>query len=193
MPYGNDSTKKAKNTLRISLANTGGFPISSDDEKNNAIRQFVIENDIDVPMWTETDKHWASLDFKDRLPTRTAGWYEALHMSTAYYKDYPGASKHQYGGVSLWSTGQSAHRVKDCGVDKAAGVDNFGLGRWAWTRYTGRNGVSLRAVVAYRPVLNKRGPMSVWNQQKVYWETNGIDTDPIVKFTEDLAAEWQFG
>ena len=47
MPYGNDSTKKAKNTLRISLANTGGFPISADDEKNNAIRQFVIENDID--------------------------------------------------------------------------------------------------------------------------------------------------
>ena len=52
-------------------------------------------------------------------------------MSTAYYKDYPGASKHQYGGVSLWSTGQSAHRVKDCGVDMAAGVDSFGLGRWS--------------------------------------------------------------
>jgi hypothetical protein len=31
--------------------------------------------------------------------------------------------------------------------------------------------------------------MSVWNQQKVYWQLHNIDTDPIVKFTNDLAAE----
>jgi hypothetical protein len=143
MPYGHDSIKKGKNSLRVSLANIGGFPISADDEKNGAIRQFVNENNIDVILWTETDKHWQSLAFKDRLPTRTAGWFESLHMTTAYYKSYPGAMKQQYGGVSLWSTGQAAHRIKDSGIDLATGEDRFGLGRWAWTRYAGRNGVSL--------------------------------------------------
>jgi hypothetical protein len=96
-------------------------------------------------------------------------------MTTAYYKSYPGATKQQYGGVSLWSTGQAAHRIKDSGIDLATGEDRFGLGRWAWTRYAGRNGVSLRVIAAYRPVLNKRGPMSVWNQQKVYWQSHNVD------------------
>ena len=109
MPYGHDSTIKAPNTLRIALTNAGGFPISSEDEKNKELLNFVQENEIDVPMWTETDKHWSSLDCKDRLPARTGGWFEALHMSTAYYKAYPGATRQQYGGVSLWSTGQAAH------------------------------------------------------------------------------------
>jgi hypothetical protein len=187
MQYGHDSTKKEKNTLRVSLANIGGFPTSADDEKNGAIWQFVNENNIDVTLWTETDKHWQSLAFKDRLPTRR--WFESLHMTTAYYKSYPGATKQQYGGVSRWSTGQAAHRIKDSGIDLATGKDRSGLGWWAWTQYAGRNGVSLRVVVAYCPVLNKCCPMSVWNQQKVYWQSHNVDTDPIVKFTNDPAAE----
>ena len=128
MPYGHDSTKKEKNTLRVSLANIGGFPMCANDEKNDAIRQFVNDNKIDVSLWTETDKHWQSLAFKDRLPTRTAGWFEALHMTTAYYQSYPGAMKQQFGGVSLWSTSQSTYHIKDSGLDLASGVDWFGLG-----------------------------------------------------------------
>ena len=31
--------------------------------------------------------------------------------------------------------------------------------------------------------------MSVWNQQKVYWQTHNVDINPIVKFTDDLVAE----
>jgi hypothetical protein len=139
------------------------------------------------PRLTSTGNLWA---FKDRLPTCTAGWFESLHMTTAYYKSYPGATKQQqYGGISLWSTGQAAHCIKDSGIDLATGEDHFGLGWWAWTRYAGHNGVSLRVVVAYRPVLNKHGPMSVWNQQKVYWQTHNVDIDPIVKFTYDLVAK----
>ena len=178
--------KKKKN----SLANIGGFPTSAEDKKSGAIRQFVNENKIDVSLWTETDKHWQSLEFKDRLPTRTAGWFESLHsMTTAYYKSYPGATKQQYGGVSLWSTSQVAHRIKDSGIDLAAGANRFGLGQWAWTQYERHNGVSLWVVIAYCPVLNKRGPMPVWNQQKVYWQTHNVDTYPIAKFTDDLTAE----
>jgi predicted helicase len=64
-------------------------------------------------------------------------------MMTAYYKSYPGAMKQQYDGVSLWSMGQSAHHIKDSGIDLASEADRFGLGQWAWTRYDGRNRVSL--------------------------------------------------
>ena len=63
MPYGHDNTKKEKNSLRVSLANIGGFPTSAADEKKCAIQQFVNENNIDVTLWTETDKHWQSLAF----------------------------------------------------------------------------------------------------------------------------------
>jgi CubicO group peptidase (beta-lactamase class C family) len=64
----------------------------------------------------------------------------------------------QFGGVSVWSINAAAHRVMKSGADD--------MGRWAWTRYRGRGGVTIRVVAGYRPVENKTGPMSVWNQQK---------------------------
>ena len=55
------------------------------------------------------------------------------------------------------------------------GKDSRGLGRWAWTQYRGRSGVNVRFVTAYRPVINRQGVQSVWNQQKGYFE--GIKDD----------------
>ena len=69
------------------------------------------------------------------------------------------------------------------------GKDPSGLGRWAWTRYRGRQGINLRIVVAYRPVLNTTGPLSVWNQQKAYFENVDDDRCPREAFTDDLCKE----
>jgi hypothetical protein len=184
MPYGHD-----KNTLWISLANPGGFPISADDEKNDAIRQFVIENDIDVHMWTETDKHWQSLEFKDWLLTRTASWYEALHMTTAYYKAYPGSVKQHYSGVSLWSTRQAAHQVQDAGIDMAAGVDLSGLGQWAWTWHIGCNSVSLQ-VSHYR---TKVVPSLSGTNRNFTGSNKASIQIPLSSLKQTWQLSWQFG
>jgi hypothetical protein len=82
------------------------------------------------------------------------------------------ASASQHGGVTLWSINKAAHRVT------TSGQDTDGLGRWAWTHYRGRNNVSLRVVTAYRPVRNTTGAMSVWNQQRSYFDVKDDDRCP---------------
>ena len=41
---------------------------------------------------------------------------------------------------------------------------------------------------AYRPVINKTGAESVWNQQSTHYTDQGHDIDPIEQFDKDLQA-----
>jgi hypothetical protein len=61
------------------------------------------------------------------------------------------------------------------------------LGRWAWTQYRGRNKVSQRVVTAYRPGRNTTGAMSVWNQQRSYFDGKDDDRCPRDLFNIHLA------
>ena len=49
--------------------------------------------------------------------------------------------------------------------------------------------MNIRVVVAYRPVLNKSGSLSVWNQQKSFFEGIKDDRCPRELFIEDLCRE----
>ena len=140
--------------------------------KNQQLMRFVKQNDMDVIGLSECNLNWKHIQPADRLEERTIGWFESLHISTAYYATYNTVQPYQFGGVSLWSVNQAAHRVM------SKGVDTTGLGRWSWTRYRGRNGITLRVVSAYRPVLNKEGPTLVWNQQKTFWIKKGESECP---------------
>mgnify|MGYP003529804912 CR=1 FL=1 len=111
------------------------------------------------------------------------GWFEALGINTAYYEKHEAGSIFQPGGVSLWSIGVGIHQTQSTGQDPS------GLGRWAWTRYRGRQGIHLRVVTAYRPVLNTSGALSVWNQQKAHFEAKDDDRCPRAIFTEDMPKE----
>lgn len=112
---------------------------------------------LDAVGISECNVHWKMVPIQFCLPERTRGWWESMHLNTAYYSAFQGLVRHQAGGVSLWSINKGAHRVMESGVDAR------GLGRWAWTRYRGKQGINLRLVTAYRPVLNKTGVQSVWN------------------------------
>ena len=74
------------------------------------------------------------------------------------------------------------HQVMECGKDPQ------GLGRWAWTRYRGWQGVNICVVVAYRPVLNKSGSLSVWNQQTSIFK--GIKGDWCLKDLCREVSQW---
>lgn len=52
---------------------------------------------------------------------------------------------------------KASHQVSRKGSDKS------GLGCWAWTQYQGKEGISLREVVAYCP-HDKGGNLSVYNR-----------------------------
>lgn len=180
--WGNVRAKEAILALRIGLLNHGGFPPEAAHGKNHDIREFVSKHGFDVVGLTENNLNWQKVPVQNRLHERTRGWFEALHLTTAYYQAFNGISEFLPGGVSLWSMKQAAHRVMESGRDAT------GLGRWVWTRYRGR-GVTLRIVAAYRPVLNRSGPMSVWNQHKAYYDEKKIDGCPRDLFTRELVAQ----
>ena len=169
--------------LRIAVLNFGGFPVDPADPKNAKLRQYIADCSFDIVALLECNIHWQSLPIAARLPERTFGWFESQHMNSAYFRGYPTSEPSQVGGVSVWSLNQAAHRVMQTGEDPK------GLGRWAWTRFRGRNGLTFRFVAAYRPVLNKTGALSVWNQQKTFLLEHGDTRCPRQVFLEDLLEE----
>jgi hypothetical protein len=193
LPWGNVLQDPAPNSFRFGFLNHGGFPpfsckvanrsIQACSCKNCSLRVFVSRHRFDALGLAECNLFWKKVAISDRLPERTRGWWESIHLSTASYEKYPAPTASQYGGVSLWSLNKAAHRVASSGQDLS------GLGRWAWTRYRGCNGISLRCITAYRPVRNTAGAMSVWNQQRSYFDTKDDDRCPRDIFISDLLTE----
>lgn len=175
--------RKQDGILRVGLLNHGGFSVQAGSTKDKLLLQYIRKYDFDIIALTESNQHWKNVPIEERLPERTRGWWEAMHLNTSYYKDFPVKNKFQPGGVSLWSLNQAAHRVM------SADEDPTGLGRWSSTRYRGKLGISVRAVSAYRPVLNKKGVLSVWNQQKSYFDEHKRTGCPRDLFIEDLQKE----
>ena len=165
------------------MLNIGGFPVDGHSAKLEELRLYLSNCKLDSIGLTECNAHWKMIPVHYNMAERTRGWWENMHINIAYYAEYKSLSKQQAGGVCQWSINKGAHRVME------VGQDTRGLGRWAWTRYRGRNGVSLRVVTVYRPVLNKTGVLSVWNQQKSYFESVREDRCPREIFVQDLAAE----
>ena len=100
---------------------------------------------------TENNLHWQSLPQSSRLHHRTRGWFESLHLSISYYRDYPTTTPLLYGGTSVWSINKASHRVINSEQDKEL------LGRWSSTLYQGQNNLKLRVVAAYRPCHSPAG------------------------------------
>ena len=139
--------------------------------KNRELAAFCASHKVEVMGLAETNRCWHLLDPADRIPERFRGWWESQHATVAYNTCDPHANQFQRGGVALLSINQAAHRV--CG----AGRDPSGLGRWAWTRYMGRGGATVRVTVAYRPVLSE-GPFTVYSQQRRFLNDRDDDRCP---------------
>ena len=127
LSFGHQMQAEPSNSFCIALLNIGGIPIHDNDPKMVEIKQFVLGLHAHVLGFTECNVHWKLLPVHSRLAERTRGWFETLHLNTAYYDKIPRPSKFQVGGVSLWSMGEGAHRVMESGCDPR------GLGHWAWT------------------------------------------------------------
>ena len=93
---------------------------------------------------------------------------------------------HQWGGTALLTTGLSTSRIHSHGKDPRQ------LGRWCWTKYTGKSNLILNIYSIYRPVKNLRGPLSVYQQHRTHLSrTISPTADPLKTFDEDLINELQ--
>jgi hypothetical protein len=147
--WGDDTGMERTNVFRIGMLNIGGFPVDRQSAKAKEIWMYIANCQLDAIGLTECNAHWKMIPIQYGIAERTRGWWESMQINTAYYSEYKSLAKHQAGGVTLWSMNKGAHQVMD------SGRDFRGLGIWAWTRYRGRNNMSLRVVMVYQPVLNQ--------------------------------------
>ena len=181
-PWGDTMSRKSSTSLHIGFQNPDGFPLDIRASKNQVIHEFLEQHKFDCCGFYEVNVCWKLLSQSAQLHERTRGWFEDIHLSIAHHRSPKIMSAAQVGGAMVWTLNQTVPRVRQCGSDPT------GLGRWAWTRYKGR-GVSLRIFSAYRPVLNRSGAASAWNQQRTALTNRNDDRDPRTAMLEDLAKD----
>ena len=181
--WGDTRAITKEDCLQIGFWNCGGLPLQNNDAKNRMIREWITQYNFDIVGLSECNVHWLNLPADQRLPERTLGWFETLHLSLAYMDKWISSTAYQVGGVLLWSVNKGAHRVMKQGKDSSQ------MGRWCWTQYRGKNGITLRVISGYRCVENMSGVLSAWSQQTLHLESQKCEVDPRKKFTQDLVCE----
>ena len=70
---------------------------------------------------------------KERLWDKTHGWFEGVNINYSFNCNEPNIStRFQPGGVASFTINKLAYKITDKGIDES------GLGRWAWTNYQGK-------------------------------------------------------
>jgi hypothetical protein len=186
-PFGDNMTNN-RTAFRIAFVNPGGFPADSRTEKSKKIVEYATTIEADSLGFVETNMNWSKIGAGCRLHERFHGKWRRCSFNIAHYADYPpkqepGATAQQWGGVAQCSIDEASSRIHSTGVDPT------GLGRWAWTRYQGKEGYGLRVLFAYRCNGKTEHAGSVYNQQKAYFDSIGSPRNPRDAFWEDLIRE----
>ena len=137
--WGDSMPQSPKGAIWVMFLNTVGLPLDSKEVKNKRLLEYIQTNRVDIMGLMECNVNWKALDIQDCLPMRTKGWFESLHMNTAYFQEFyqsGSGAKSQVGGVSLWVVNKTAHHVAKNGWDSS------GMGRWAWMKLQGRGGIT---------------------------------------------------
>ena len=104
------------------------------------------EEEVDMMGIVEANICWTKADPKDRLSVRTRGWLKCSNVKYAHHSLEPMIFiLSQPGGVVSVIVDRTTYKVD------GSGKDFTGLGRYAWTKFKGRNGMHLRVIIVYRP------------------------------------------
>jgi len=174
--------------LRFLFQNVNGLNPDLNNPKLDSVHEFVVGSNADVFCMSETNVAWHWLPSTQRLHARTSEWFEARHLSVAWNLQEDPVSPSQYGGTAILSLNQMAYHVA------ASRSDDTGLGRWAWTRFWGKQGAFIHVISCYRPVHNDKGPRSVYNQHRRFFLQSRNHTCPRQQFLLDLKkciTQWQ--
>ena len=180
---GDEGWEKLDGTVRIAFQNINGFNFDNEQVKYKRVYNFMAKFEIDAMGIAESNTYWPQLNSKARLWDKTKGWFEGIHLNTGFNKTEKKISKrYQPGGVACITTNKLAYKVVEKGEDATL------LGRWAWTRYQGKNNRMLRVATVYRPCKNG-GSSSAYVQQLRWLAKENLDREPREALMEDLKVD----
>ena len=159
--WGDKILVKDPNVIRISFQNINGFLAGEKGYKSGLIKNFMLENSVDIYGMSEMNTNWRIVGKKNTLEDLCRGWFENKKVVTAYNQYDRKCDKHQPGGTAIIARGEMA--LRNMGI----GQDSRKLGRWSWIRLRGKDGITLRVVLVYFPTVKKEiGKKKVYMQQK---------------------------
>ena len=99
--WGDNIRTVGSNVFRIGILNIGGLSTERNSGKTEELQVYLTKLRLSVVGLNECNAHWKMVPTQYCLPERTRGWWECMHINTAYFESYQSLSKHQAGGVSL--------------------------------------------------------------------------------------------
>ena len=181
--WGNKLKKKESKKIRISFVNVNGIGSFARHDKSEGIRQYIVDNTVDIMGIAETNVNWMKVRNCDTLWDRTKAWVPDRRIGVSYNLHQRIPTKVQPGGTATLAVNDMAHRFKKSGYDES------GLGRWSWITVSGKQCCTTRFVTVYSPQRSGTGLNTVYEQQLAHLKSN-----PIRAFWNDLAkaiVSWQ--
>jgi len=134
----------------------------NNNQKNQAIWQFLNDKHIDIFLTTENNVAWHCITTTQQLLEWTRGWWEASQLSIGHNKQDPSANPYQLEGVAILSCNRAAHGVAGSEQDYTR------LGWFCWTTYQGKNNLILQIISGYQLCNSDNGHLSVLQQHWQY-------------------------
>ena len=188
--WGDPIVPKDSSMIRIMMENINNIGlIANNNPKQEALMEWIIQNDVDVACWLEIGIAWQTLRRKDHLLQRLhcEQWQNARVVTSNNRHDSTHLS--QPGGTATLTFGPISNTI-----DKR-GYDPSGLGRWSWIQLSGRHDVNTVIITAYNPCRSSLGrTWTVYSQHKRFWLSKKLDTCPRECMRRDLSqfiTQWQ--
>jgi len=183
---GETEWKKQCMTLRLAFQNVGGFL----QDKEMAVKMEIVwwtvmDREIDILGFTESNTCWDLLPDNLRLATHMRGWWETSQWSLTNNRTKK-ESIHQPRGTSILYVNQVAHHTLQLGDDP------LGLGCWCWTKLWGPNEFYLWIITMYQLCFSNR-PLTTYQQQARGLAKRGCfecPQDAILKDTSEEILKW---
>jgi hypothetical protein len=180
--WGSEIDSKSDRSFRYCFLNICGLPVDALHEKHQLLTQCMQKNSIDLLGLSEIN-----LNFKNIIPSQQWKHRFAFQRHASHYainEHSTSTDRRLFGGTGFLTTQATSQKLE------TKGEDPLGLGCWTWALLTGRQGIKVRVIQGYRPVLdtsNRAG--SVYSQQEKYFYDIKEYWEPRQAFLDDLGAE----
>jgi len=147
----------------------------------------MLKNNIDILALPELNMAWDKLEYKDCLPAKTQGWWEANQWSVSHNKQDTHGDDFQPGRMAIVMMNKLSHKTTKLGDD------NSGLGWWCWAWLCRKENHFLQIVSVYHPCKVDRH-LTMYQQQVRWFLQQGKNVCPHNQILEDLieqVALWQ--
>lgn len=183
--YGDKISKsKSKKDIRVLFQNINGLGSSDETDKRASIREFINTYKVDVFAMAEVNMNWKIVAKKQSLASLAKEWFEHSRVVTAHNMLVNTKTPHQQGGTAIITSGDMALKVAKSEQDKKY------MGRWCSVKIRGKQGVHIRIVSVYVPIVTKsHGNKTVFAQQQAALLKQKITGTVLATFWRDFWKE----